>query len=276
MIEPRFMTTNLLSNAPYYTVTTGADTVYAPLSNAFDTVPTRPALLEADANGVFECKINVNKYTSGFGRGGFGRGGFGFGIQATSFILGVSRHDPVLARFSKGFVTLTSNDDGIILLDNKRMEIYATNKSVFFDVPLHKTTSYTLKISGLAASTVFTLPLLYIGGSFTLGGVSYNYDDYADKPTVKSFRSDNGVGYDVAKFTQFNASPDFKYITRDKWGALADFREGIVEQSKPFWYMFDQNKATDVYLVKQDGNYAASNIVNSVSRSLKLSLKEWL
>lgn len=276
MIEPRLMTTNILNTSTAYTISAGTDTVYAPLSNAFETVPTRPAMPTTDANGVFECTIHVNRYTRGFGRGGFGRGGFGFGIQATSLILGVSRHEPNLARFNGGFVTLISNDDGVSILNNQRMEIYPTNRSVFFNMPYHTTSSYTLRIEGLTPSTPFNLPLLYIGGSFTLGGVSYVYDDYAEKANFKSFRSDNGVGYDVAKFTQFTASPKFAFITHDKWGKLRDFREDIIEQSKPFWYMFDETKVIDIYLVKQKGNFAASTINNAPTRSLNLSLEEWL
>ena len=275
MIDPRFMFHNIFSSPnTLYTITKGAESLSQPLSNAFDYEPTTAALVQADANGVFEVIIDVDRVAANYSTVPYATGYPNGEIPSEVLILGASRHDAALERFAGGTVTLTSNDDGVVF-PTFDMNGWLTNSSLIFNLKSHVTSSYTLRFEGFAASEYLSIPALYIGDEQRFGGIDYTYDDYGDKAKVNRVESESGVGYGVVKHRKFTAKPRYSHIVDADWEALKELRE-FVEEAGHFWYQFDDAIRDEVYFVRQIGDFLPSDIQRAQSRNAQFNLEEVL
>jgi len=263
--SPMLCWKNLLVGSTY-AITSGAEDVTAPLSNAWNADTLRAARVTADASGVFSAVVNPSFLDVAYNGGGFDHLPYAmWGIDA--IVIGANRHD------SAGFRTsgLTWSFAGESFVD-----IYPENKSFIIakTIPL-AANMLQITLSGAAANQMIVLPELFAGQAIQMPFIDLGFDPYDERSNATSFKSESGREYLSLRYRRLEMKPNWSLVPLDVWGVIDLMREKTLELRSPFWFAWaSQSRPHECYLVRHNGANASFPIHSPLYRSLSLNMVE--
>jgi len=259
---------NLFEGATY-TIVAGAENPSMPFANAFNGMMSSIAVPTADANGVFQANISLAQTNTGFSSLPFGREPFAGVDAATCLIVGGSRHNPANQHWTGGSITINGVETRALLEPSNMSVLMPFNTA-------HTTQTVTFRIDGLQANQPIFIPELFYGGILQMPAPEYGFDPTADHVNITSFHAVSGARYDYVHHIKQNLTPSWQFIDPSLAYFIETFRETVLEQMAPFWWIYNPYGTPQPVFMKHIAPTAPMPFKQAYFRNFQLKLEEVL